>query len=119
MPHDKLPKLLIEVIVTESEKKLNFFSARCRASKYYSSCMILHRENVSFKQHCVRALGECIQVEDELDRTNANTLRILDCLRLRPSSNNQLGHNLLHLQTNKIINRKRIFEVPVTTAIVN
>ena len=53
-------------------------------------------------------LGECIQAEDDLDRKNTNTPRTLDFMNLRPSKNRQLGYNLLHLQTKKNVNRKKI-----------
>ena len=70
--------------------------------------MILHKENITFKQHYIYVLGEYIQAKDEPDRTNTNAPRTLDCIYLRPSNNRQVGYDLLHLQTNKIINRKNM-----------
>ena len=54
-------------------------------------------------------LGEYVQAEDEPLRTNTNAPHTLDCIYLRPSANRQLSYDLLHLQRNKIINRKKIF----------
>ena len=71
--------------------------------------MILHQENIIFKQHCLHMLGEYVQAEDEPLRTNTNAPWSLDCIYLRPSVNRQLGYNLLHLLINKIINRKKFF----------
>ena len=119
LPYDHLPEKLVVAMVMEAAKKLNFFPVKYGASKHCSPRMMLHQENITFKQHCPHALGECVQAEDELLRTNKNAPRTLDCIYPRPSANRQLGHDLSHLPTNKIINRKKIFSVPVTTAVIN
>ena len=53
MPCNHLPRQLMQAIVTESTRKLNYFPARHEASKHYSSRLILHRENLDFKTYCV------------------------------------------------------------------
>ena len=64
------------------------------------------------------AIGECVQDEHELDRSNASSPRALDCLCLRPSSNSQKRYDSLHLQTNKLVNCRKIWSMPVTTSVI-
>ena len=64
-------------------------------------------------------LEEYVQAEDEPLRTNINVPHTLDCIYLRSSANRQLSYDLLHLLTNKIIHRKKIFSIPVTTAVID
>ena len=80
--------------------------------------MILHKENIDFDTHCKHALGGYVQGEHEPDRSNTNAPRTPDCLHLRPSCNKQKGYDLLHLQTNKVVNCRKIWSMPVTTSVI-
>ena len=91
----------------ESSKKLNFFPARHGLSKCYSPKMTLHKEHIYCDAYFTLKQGEQAQRKNEPDRINKNTPRALDYLRLRPLSNKQKGHDLLHSQTNKIVNCKK------------
>jgi hypothetical protein len=53
-----------------------------------------------------------IQALNEPDPSNTTAPRTLDCIYLRYSDNEQGGHDLLHLQTNRMIIRSRITPVP-------
>lgn len=70
--------------------------------------MILHQENLDYERHCTFILGEYVQARDDPKKTNSNAARTLDCLYLRPSESRQLGFDLLHLQTNRVIHRNKI-----------
>jgi len=102
----------------ESSKKLNFFPANHGISKHYSPRMIVHKENIDFDTHCVYTIGEYVQGEHEPDRSNTNAPRTLDCLYLRPSSTSNKGYDLLHLQTNKVVNCRKIWSMPVTPSVI-
>ena len=64
-------------------------------------------------------LGECMQAKDEPDRVSVNVPRVLDYLCLRKRSIQKLGHDPLHLPTNKIINHNMLFDAPIVIAILN
>ena len=119
LPYVHLPKIVVKYLVSESAKKLNFFPNKNGVSKYFSPRMILHKENLDFKKHCKYVLGEYVQAfEDEASKNN-NKPRTLDCLYLRPTNNHQLGYELLHLQTNRVITRHSITSVPITPSVIN
>ena len=118
LPYDKLPKTIVKYMVSEASRKLNFFPAKHGVSKHYSPRMILHQENIDFDRHCTYVLGEYVQSHENEQIKNNNKPRTLDCLYLRPTGNHQGGHELLHLQTNRVITRHRITSVPITPSVI-
>ena len=118
MPYTHLPRTIIKYTVSESAKKLNYFPSKNGVSRHYSPRMILHQENLDFERHCTHVLGEFVQSHEDERIKNNNKPRALDCLYLRPTANNQGGHELLHLATNKVITRGKVTSVPITPAVV-
>ena len=80
--------------------------------------MILHQENLDYKRHCQFTFGEYVLGHDEPLHTNTNAPRALDCIYLRPSSNAQGGHEVLHLQTNKVVHLRKCTAMPLTPSII-
>ena len=54
---------------------------------------------------------------NEPNPTNTQAPRALDCIYLRPSAGDS-GHDLLHLQTNAIVNLRNLTPMPVTSSII-
>jgi hypothetical protein len=109
---------MIKILVIDSTKKLNFFPSKHGISKYYSPRMILHQRNLDYGKHCQYAFGTYVQAHNEPDPSNTTAPCTLDCIYLRYSDNEQGGHDLLHLQTNRMIIRRRITPVPITPVII-
>ena len=118
LPYTRLPRIMVKILVSESSKKLNFFPAKNGVSKYYSPRMILHQRNLDYGRHCQYAFGTYVQAHDEPDPKNTNAPRTLDCIYLRYNDSNQGGHELLHLQTNRIIIRRKVTTIPITPAVI-
>jgi hypothetical protein len=116
--YDRLPKIMVKILVSESAKRLNFFPAKGGVSLYYSPRMILHRRNMDYNKHCKYAFGTYVQAHDDLKFKNSNISRTLDCIYLRYSDNLQGDHELLHLPTNQIITRQYITSSPITPAVI-
>jgi hypothetical protein len=119
LPFTHLPRILVKFLVMESTKKLNFFPNKNGVSKYFSPRMIMHQENLDYDRHCKHHIGEYVQAHDEPIHTNTNAPRSLDCIYLRPMDNAQGGHELLHLQTNSVVKRRRLTKIPITPSIIN
>ncbi|KAG7373398.1 reverse transcriptase RNA-dependent DNA polymerase [Nitzschia inconspicua] len=102
----------------ESAKKLNFFPAKHGISQYYSPRMILHQKNLDYNRHCQHSIGSFVQAVNEPDPSNTNAPRTLDCIYLRYTDNDQGGHELLHLATNRIITRRQVTPIPLTPAAI-
>jgi hypothetical protein len=102
----------------ESTRKLNFFPNKNGVSKYFSPRMIMHKETLDYARHCKYQIGEYVQAHDKPDHTNMNAPRSLDCIYLRPMDNAQGGHELLHLQTNRVVKRRTMTKIPITPSII-
>jgi hypothetical protein len=118
LPFTHLPRIMVKFLVMESTKKLNFFPNKHGVSKYFSPRMIMHQENLDYERHCKHHIGEYVQAHDEPIHTNTNAPRSLDCIYLRPMDSAQGGHELLHLQTNSVVKRRRLTKVPITPSII-
>jgi hypothetical protein len=104
--------------LTTISKKLNFFPAKNGISQYYSPRIILHQQNLDYDKHCQYAFGTYVQAHNEPDPSNTNAPRTLDCIYLRYNDNEQGGHDLLHLQTNRMITCHHVTPIPITPAII-
>ena len=91
---------------------MNFFPNKHGVSKYFSPCIIIHKENLEYGRHCNYHIGEYLQAHDEIDHMNANAPHPLDCMYLRPMDNAQVGQYFVHLQTNKVVKRCKFKKNP-------
>ena len=113
MTCNRLPRELARAMETESTRRLSHFPAMHGVSKYCIPRMILHEENRDVKTHCTNYLGDFVQAHVDKAPKNDNLPIALDCVYFRQSADRQEWHNLLHLQTSRVINRKEI--TPVQT----
>jgi hypothetical protein len=118
-PFTYLPRILVKFLVMESTKKLICFPNKYGVSKYFSPRVIMHQENLEYEQHWKYQIGEYVQAHEEPKHTNTNAPRSLDCIYLQqPMDNAQGGHELLHLQTNKVVKRRTLTKIPITPSII-
>jgi hypothetical protein len=118
LPYSRLPRLMVQTIVTDSAKKLNFFPAQHGISPYYSPRMILHQRHLDYDKHCQIGFGTFVQALNEPNPSNTTASRSLDCIYLRYNDSHQGGHDLLHLQTNKLITRRKVFQLPISPGVI-
>jgi hypothetical protein len=118
IPYDRLPRVLVIMMVTETARKLNFFPAKYGVSKYYSPRMIMHQQNLDYDKHCKFSFGTYVQAHDEPQPSNTQQARTLDCIYLRPTANTQGGHECFHIPTNRTIIRRRVTPIPITPSVI-
>jgi hypothetical protein len=118
LPYERIPRIMVHYLVTESTKKLNFFPAKHGVSKYYSPRMIVNHESLDYSKHCKYSFGIYVQGHDEPDPSNTNAPRSLDCIYLAYNPNQQGGHILLHLPTGRRIIRRKVTPIPITPSII-
>ena len=80
--------------------------------------MILHKEGLDLNRHCKIVTREYVQAHDEPQFKNNNAPRSLDCIYLRPITSHQSGYEVLHLQTNRIINRLTLTPTTIIPSIM-
>ena len=83
-------------------------------SKYYSPGMILNQLNLDYNKQCIIPYGTYVQANPETNPTNTNALRTLDAIYLHLMDNIQRGHELMDLNSGRVITRQKVTEILVT-----
>lgn len=117
-PYNLLPRVLIKSVVQECTRQLNFFPAKGGCSAYYSPREIMHEIKLDYTTQCMIPQLSYVLAHDEPNPTNTTDPRALDCIYMRPISNAQGGHQVLHLATNEVIVRRKVTQIPITPAII-
>ena len=101
-------------MVIEAAKKLNFFPAECEVSNYYSPRMTLHQQNLEYEKYCKFALGVYGQGHNEHLHKTTTDAKSFIFIYLRYNASTQGDHELLNLQTNKVVVRRHITAVLIS-----
>ena len=118
LPYKMLPRILIRYLAMTETSKLNYFPVKGGVSKYYSPRMILMGEHLNYTKHFQVPFGAYVQASNEPTPTNSQLPRTLDGIYLRPVTNIQGGHEILDLNTGKVITRRKVTEIPITKLVI-
>jgi hypothetical protein len=118
LPYKALPRQLIRYLVTMQASKLNLFPAKGGISPYYSPRTILGLPPLDYTKHYAVPFGAYVQANHETNQTNSNAARTIDAIYLRPALNMQGGHELYDLNSNRVITRARVSQIPVTDVVI-
>jgi len=80
--------------------------------------VILGGRDYDFNKHCLIPFGAYVQAYQENSPKNTNAPRTIDAIYLRPTNNMQGGHELMDLNSGRVITRPRVFEIPVTPIVI-
>ena len=109
---------MIRYLAMNQVNQLNLFPVKGGVSPYYSPRMILNQSNLDYNKHCTVPFGAYVQANHETTKTNSNVNRTLDAIYLRPAQNQQGGHELMDLNSGKLITRNIVHEIPVTDVVI-
>ena len=117
LPYKALPTTMMIHLVQDCATKMNWFPNKHGISDHLSPRMILSREPLDFKKHCVCPFGQYVQASDEPKESekNTNVERTMDALYIRPTST---GHEVYNLITQRIVTRGKVTPVPVTPSVI-
>ena len=103
----------------ECTNKLNLFPVKGVISDYYSPRAILNQRTTDYNKECLVPFGSYVQANNENVPSNTNAPRTLDAIYLRPTQTLQAGHELMDLNSGKLITRSKITEIPITERVIN
>ena len=69
---------------------------------------------MDYNKECLIPFGAYVQANNEPTFTNSNAPHTLDAIYLRPTQNLQGGHELMDLNSGKLITRSRVTDIPIT-----
>ena len=118
LPYKAIPRVMIRHLAMVCTTKLNFFPAKGGVSQYYSPRMIINQTNLDYNKHCVVPFGTYVHANHKTTPTNTNAPRTLDAIYLRPTDNIQGGHELMDLNSGRVITRRKVTEIPVTELVI-
>jgi hypothetical protein len=118
LPYKAIPRIMIRYMTMNQANQLNLFPAKGGVSSYYSPRMLLHQTSLDYTKHCTVPFGAYVQANHETTRTRSSTTRMLDAIYLRPAQNQQGGHELMDLNSGKLITRNIVHEIPVTDVVI-
>jgi hypothetical protein len=101
----------------ECAKKLIFFPPKGGVSAYYSPRMILHQKSLDYKKTI--PFGSYVQAHTEPEPRNTQLPRTLDFIYLRYTDNVQGGHTLLDLKSGRLITRRNVTVIPITSNVID
>ena len=119
LPYKTMPKLMLRYLAMVCAHQLNLFPAKGGVSAYLSPHVLVGGQNLDFEKHCQIPFGSYVQANQENDPKNTNAPRTIDCIYLRPITRNiQGGHELMDLNSGRMITRQRVWEIPVTDVVI-
>ena len=98
--------------------QLNFFPAKGGVSTYYSPRMIMDQTNLDYTKHCTTPFGAYVQAYHESNPHNTSVSRTRDGIYLCPNNNFQGGHEVMDLNTGRVITCRKVTEIPVTDVVI-
>ncbi|MGC9176782.1 MAG: hypothetical protein ACP5F1_06890 [Thermoplasmata archaeon] len=80
--------------------------------------VILGGRNIDYNKHCQIPFGAYVQAVQENNPKNTNAPRTIDAIYLRPVDNIQGGHELMDLNSGRLITLPRVVEIPITNLVI-
>ena len=114
-----MPRIMIRYLAMDCTNKLNLFPVKGGISEYYSPRAILNQRVIDYTKECLVPFGTYVQANNENNPSNTNAPRTIDAIYLRPTPNLQAGHELMDLNSGKLITRSKITEIPITDRIIS
>jgi hypothetical protein len=118
LPYKAMPKVMLRYLAMVCAQQLNFFPAKGGVSPYYSPHVLLGGRDLDYNKHCQVPFGAYVQAVQENNPKNTNAPRTIEAIYLRPSNNIQGGHELMDLNSGRVITRPRVWELPVTSLVI-
>lgn len=118
LPYKALPHIMIHYLAMVCTHQLNLFPVKGGVSEYFSPYMILSGWPFDYNKHCQVPFKAYVQACNENNLTNTNAPRTIDAIYLCPIQNIQGGHELMDLNSGKLVTRHKITEIPITQTVI-
>ena len=118
LPYRQIPKTMIKYLAMKVTSDLNLFPVKGGVSDFYSPNVILSRQNLDYKKHCMYEFGSYVQANQVNNPKNSNKPRTIDGIYLRPTKTLQGGHEILDLNTNRVITRPKVTVIPISDIVI-
>ena len=118
LPYKTMPSLMLEMMVMKSAAQLNYFAPKDGVSREYTPRMILHQRGLEYAKHCAIPFGTYVIAYQDNDPKNTVKSRGLDSIYLRPSAESEGGHEVMSLETGRLVTRGIVHKQPFTPQVI-
>ena len=97
---------------------MNTFPPKGGASNYYALIMVVTGRTLDYKKYCKYTFRSYVQALYKSNPTNTTNPRTIGCIHLQTRYAEHTVHELMNLNTGKIISCRRITEIPATEEVM-
>ena len=118
LPHKAMPRIMCQAAGMIAAHQLNLLPANGRLSPYYSPNVILTGEPLDYNKHFQIPFESYVQANHKPNPNNTTAPRTLDAIYLQPTGNLQGVHELIDLNSGRLITRARVTLIPITENVI-
>lgn len=116
LPYKAIPSIMIRYLAVLVAQRANYFPVKGGVSSYYSPRQLVDMKPLDYERHCRYPFGSYVQCN--ADTTNTPRARTRDAIYLRPSTSLQGGHEVMALDTGKLLSVSRVIKLPATDLVI-
>ena len=116
LPYKAIPRIMIRYGKRHAAEFS--FPAKGGVSTYYSPRMIMDQTNLDYTKHCTTPFGAYVQAYHESNPLNTSMSRTRDGNLPTPKTTTFRAHEVMDLNTGRVITCRKVTEIPVTDVVI-
>ncbi|CAJ1953833.1 unnamed protein product [Cylindrotheca closterium] len=117
LPYKVVPKVITECLGRRAAELLNVFPQKDSISSHFSPQQLIDNVNINYKSDMVAELGQYVHAIGT-DSNNSMEPRSIEAIYIEPTKGQRTGHQVLNLNTKKMISRPKVVVLPVTDQVI-
>ncbi|CAJ1964165.1 unnamed protein product [Cylindrotheca closterium] len=117
LPYKVVPKVITECLGCQAAELLNVFPQKDSISSHFSPQQLIDNVNINYKSDMVAELGQYVHAIGT-DSSNLMEPQSIKAIYIEPTKGQRTGHQVLNLNTKKMISRPKVVVLPVTDQVI-
>ena len=116
LPYKAITEIMIRYMAMKTADESNYFPVKNGVSSHYSPRMIIQQKSLDYHRDCQVPFGS--YVEANVETTNTPKARTRSAIYLRTATSLQGGHEVMALDTGKLLSSPRVTKLPLTDIVI-
>ncbi|CAJ1966093.1 unnamed protein product [Cylindrotheca closterium] len=112
-----VPKVITECLGRQAAELLNVFPQKDSITSHFSPQQLIDNVNINYKSDIVAELGQYVHAIGT-DSNNLMEPQSIEAIYIEPTKGQRTGHQVLNLNTKKMISRPKVVVLPVTDQVI-
>ncbi|CAJ1928434.1 unnamed protein product [Cylindrotheca closterium] len=117
LPYKVVPKVITECLGRPAAELLNVFPQKDSISSHFSPQQLIDNVNINYKSGMVAELGQYVHAIGT-DSNNSMEPQSIEAICIEPIKGQCTGHQVLNLNTKKMISRPKVVVLPATDQVI-